>query len=388
MFFQWYFLLFTGITVVTLWTYANNVWVLTQQIKGEKGERTSFLTDEMPPWLRRLSKAGLVAGAITFVLVMAHFFTDIINGRKWRSERGQLYQWAPSKRQDMILWIIAMPGIFTAMSVQSTARMWMVIDKTYGTYGKAVDLALYQENLDLAAATQFYVVFVFGRLCWQFIKERSSEETQTIVKNAGFQGVNAWVILGIFRSVFDFGYNYANAHPELWPHGFNLTTYQPELNKVCQKLEDYFTFATILCVYNMFLICKFKDVVDALGNANLKFTGMRLLIIIAQIQPQVVQMKLVMHTLNLIKEDTEEETLHNKNLMKLLHSTLLTFECLFVVLFNYFTWENEELTKYIGGAVKKELLYDARDKAEREADNENNALNQPLLGNDKEDDDA
>jgi len=164
-----------------------------------------------------------------------------------------------------------------------------------------------------------------------------------------------------FRAVFDFCFRYVSAHhKEIFPEGFQMDTYMPEFAKISEKLQDYFTVLTVLCVYNMFLICSFQNVVDALGNANQKFTGMRMLIILGQLQPQVVQMPLVQRALYL-----------NENTGKLLHSTLLTFECLIVVIFNYKSWE---------WGVKKELLYDARDLAERRADNEADDAKRPLLG--------
>merc|ERR1712150_138254 len=54
------------------------------------------------------------------------------------------------------------------------------------------------------------------------------------------------------------------------------------------KLGIIFTFVTLLCMANMIMVSKTRDIRDCLGNANLKFLGTRLVLLIAQIQPQVL----------------------------------------------------------------------------------------------------
>lgn len=50
----------------------------------------------------------------------------------------------------------------------------------------------------------------------------------------------------------------------------------------------------------------------------------------------------------------------NENSAMLLHSVLLTFECLLVAMFNFYSWEVD-----VGKIPKEELLYDARGYGER-----------------------
>merc|ERR1712151_287530 len=54
------------------------------------------------------------------------------------------------------------------------------------------------------------------------------------------------------------------------------------------KIGLIFTFVTLLCMANMLMVSKTQDMRDVLGNANLKFLGVRLVLLIAQIQPQVL----------------------------------------------------------------------------------------------------
>merc|ERR1712187_931928 len=59
-------------------------------------------------------------------------------------------------------------------------------------------------------------------------------------------------------------------------------------NVIRGKVGLVFTFATLLCMANMFLVSKVQDMRDVLGDANKKFLGARLVLLIAQIQPQVL----------------------------------------------------------------------------------------------------
>jgi len=319
---------------------------------------------DMPVWLLRLSKGSLVVGVLGFVWTTWYGIYDIRQGSWFRMKMKQPFPWLPSKRQDMVIIVNAVPIIFIVMSMQSTARMWMVISGRYGEYGKDVDLALYRENLDLAQVCQYYTVFMFARLNWNFLKDRCQPETLKIVKLAGFQGLHAWVLVGAVYSSFNFGMAYAQAH--LCP---SVEHYDTAHKKLCtfmwekvpvikEHITDVLGAMTMLCVYNMSLVCEFGPIKDALGNAFLKFSGTRQLLLAAQGQPKILHNSRVMSLLRLDQHQTD-----------VLHSCLLTYWCLSVIALNYFSWEF---------GAKKELLHDARSMKERmQAEEEQTGLIRP-----------
>lgn len=233
----------------------------------------------------------------------------------------------------MSLMVIAVPAIYIIMSLQSSARMRMVIEHQYeqeGAYTKEVDLALYEENFQLAACCQFYVVFIFTRLTYSFIKKHSSPKTLVIVEYAGFQGAHAWVLIGVLQAVVTFLHEYLKAH---YAESFGDDTKGNEVFVgILGKLKTIFMPITLLCVYNMLLICKFEPVTKALGNANAKFLGTRLLLLVAQVQKTVLESPLF------IKNVLGLNPVSNLSEVKLMHSSLITVECLVVVLFNFWFW--------------------------------------------------
>jgi len=333
---QWYGLFFLGFCVLMAFTYQTNISLM----------RAHWLSKAMPTFVRRVSKASLVAGVVGFLFLSAHFVHAALAGSAWRRARRQDYPWAPSTRQDIVFCVLSVPAVYIAMSVQSTARMWMVIENEFGPTSNRFNLGLYRQNLVLCAVCQYWVVWVFSKLCWEFVRERTSEETRLITKYAGFQGVHAFVLVGMVQCGLEFGMAYAEsraAHEDYWneimeQHGDALTTAR-------SKVDDLLVAMTVLCIYNMLLICRFEPITDALGNANAKFLGIRMLLMLRTIQPKVLHFSNVQHALEL-----------DANTSKLLHSSLLTFECLLVILFNFFSWEF---------GARKELLYDARSLKER-----------------------
>lgn len=340
---QWYGLFFLGFCVLMVFTYQANISIIWAHWK----------TTDLPIVVRWVSKASLVAGVVGFLFLSAHFVYAALKGRDWRASLGQPYPWAPSTRQDMVFCVLSVPAVYIAMSVQSTARMWMVIEKEYGPYGKDIDLGLYRQNLVLADACQYYVVWVFTQLCWRFIRERTSDpEIRFITKFAGFQGVHAFVLVGMVQCLLEGCMAYAEARAARQDHKRSTLYWQEFMDQhgevmksTCSKVADVLSAMTVLCVYNMFIIGRFESITHALGNANAKFLGTRMLLMLQSFQPKVLKVSAVHDALKL-----------DENTSKLLHSSLLTLECLLVILFNFFSWEF---------GARKDLLYDSRSHHER-----------------------
>merc|ERR1712048_1057341 len=99
-----------------------------------------------------------------------------------------------------------------------------------------------------------------------FVHERAAKETRDIIKFAGFQGVHAWVLVGFIISVLNFGLAYVRAH-----YPADVDYFKNAIDNAHSKLEATFSAMTVLCVYNMILICRFEPIKDALLYPSLKF---------------------------------------------------------------------------------------------------------------------
>jgi hypothetical protein len=218
-------------------------------------------------------------------------------------------------------------------------------------YSTQADMALYHENLYLSAVCQFYGVLVFVELMHDFVDKRASKETRDIIRFAGFQGVHAWILVGVVNTVFHWGLHVAKYSPAV-PSSFSpfVEAHKDPIAKVDLMLNHVFSAMTLLCIYNMILICRFKDIQDALAHPSLKFFGTRFLLLVAQVQPQILRNQVVR---NLAIFRSYDGHTYSEKTPELAHVALLPLECLLVIAFNYVTWEF---------GADKELIFDARDE--------------------------
>jgi len=174
------------------------------------------------------------------------------------------------------------------------------------------------------------------------MSDKVLKEYRVTMKWAAIQGLFAFVIVGMIRSVFDFGTSLMQEYPK-----YKATADKVEAQAM-NKIGSIFTFVTILCVINMMMICKMQDIKDKLGNATLKFHGTRLLLLVAQIQPQVLNAVTVGMPLYVKVKEKVANTEYLKYLhywtftpyqAKLLHAALLSYWCLFVAIFNSLSWK-------------------------------------------------
>merc|ERR1712137_281819 len=85
----------------------------------------------LPEWLRHFSLITPIFGLIAFILIGVHVvhFTKqaYVLNQKSSDERLSKYPNQHTRRQDMVLLVIAMPAVFLIMSLRSTSRMWMIV---------------------------------------------------------------------------------------------------------------------------------------------------------------------------------------------------------------------------------------------------------------------
>lgn len=265
--------------------------------------------------------------------------------------------WKLADRMDWVVIILGTPLIFIVMAMRSLIRIWTVMTGTAFREGTAwedmerLEIATYQMDLELAVGFQFYACLMFGLLCTSFLQHsrivstgRDRKYTQRymrIVAYTAVQGVYAFVFIGVLRTIFDITVTYISEVPKYHDQAQVIQV------KILDKVGTIFSFVTLLCMLNMFLISRVPDIANGLNGANPKFTSVRLLLLIAQIQPQVLQAITVGSTLymtvreNVAKFHMEEEfsrwTFTKKQAL-LAHAAALNVECLIVGCLTWLLW--------------------------------------------------
>jgi len=297
---------------------------------------------KMPDWLKTLSLASTFVGVLAFLIIAIHVIRVLRKNRKFRE--GLETPWALVGRQDMLLFIIAMPAVYIIMSMRSTSRMWMVMrgfhtDTPVDAVGNPIvpdarvltdattDLALYKENFELASICQYWTVFVFSQLCVSFLNEQKAPENMKKAMGlVGFQGVYAWCIVGAIHSVVLFTLAYS--------HNFSFTAAQ--LHKVHtaeSKIGMMASAMSLLCTYNMLVICKLDYMKRSLPRPSMKFNGTKMLLLLGPNQLKVLS------AFTASKNPFAQSFDLSTERAMLIHSSLMCFECLVVVLLNFYAWE-------------------------------------------------
>jgi len=311
-------------------------------------------------------------GVLGMVLVLGHVTSILRKSHEVKAQSADpdhAHKWWVPERLSMVLIVVGMPMVFIAMSMRATIRIWAVmtgsawvpfhrnpVEGATWEGVKTLELATYSMDLELAVTFQFYMVSCFGQICGSYLADSKyldhsgmspevAKQYSRTLKYAAIQGLYAFVVVGVLRSALDFGITVMQEDPL-----HKEMSDQIQL-KVLSKIGPVFAFATILCVVNMLIIGKMKDITDHLGNANMKFQGTRLLLLIAQIQPQILS---GITTGSKLYEAVQQnaEKFHLEGYLerwtftdyqsKLMHVSLLSLECLVVILFNRVFWKLDD----------------------------------------------
>lgn len=395
--FQWYNLTFAGLVLLlvrTFWDivkydYVGFRFLSQDKIHDQIGKicDAKGLSDTdchkfredlvIPPWLHTFSLVAPVCGLFGFFILSMRlsYFVQTNAAAKRKVQQGEQafppnedgtpedkistdgMPWKLADRMDWVVIILGTPLIFIVMAMRSLIRIWTVMTGTAFREGTAwedmerLEIATYQMDLELAVGFQFYACLMFGLLCTSFLQHsrivstgRDRKYTQRymrIVAYTAVQGVYAFVFIGVLRTIFDITVTYISEVPKYHDQAQVIQV------KILDKVGTIFSFVTLLCMLNMFLISRVPDIANGLNGANPKFTSVRLLLLIAQIQPQVLQAITVGSTLymtvreNVAKFHMEEEfsrwTFTKKQAL-LAHAAALNVECLIVGCLTWLLW--------------------------------------------------
>jgi len=156
-----------------------------------------------------------------------------------------------------------------------------------------------------------------------------------ILRRTALLGLWSFVALGILKSVINVVC--AMLSVQLPEYAGKIQWFD---STVVTHLNNFFILATILSIVNMYIIGQMSVVEKKVGGANKKFTGTRILVLIGQGQQMAclaltsdseLFKKFILPKINTswFSGFTELQAL-------LLNSSLLCWECLAVIIFNYF----------------------------------------------------
>jgi len=362
--------------------------------------------NQVRPWLRYTNLASQLTGIpVVFITVFHVWKLLILPGKRLADEHVDWRQipWKPPTRMNWLLLVITMPSMFSVMSMRATCRILAVMTgkatghtEHYWPRVQTIEFAMYTSDLELAALFQFSSVYAFARICGSILSEaifsKGPGATQDLeqvdarklvkeyafaLKAAGFLGVWAFVAIGMLRCLFSFVIAEAEQFETYAGIASSLQS------DALQSVSTVFSALTILCVINMIIICQISVIKDKLGDANMKFTGTRVLLLAGEVQARVISAFTVGSTLYEKAEQFSSE-LHKKvqiyihewsfsdEQAHLFHLSVLNFECLLVVIFNLITWywldlersgimNFKHFTKPDNNHPEKEALLDAED---------------------------
>jgi len=263
--------------------------------------------------------------------------------------------------------------------MRATCRLWAIFTGTaddealkYSTDGvKDLEFALESFDLELAALVQFSTVYAFTRICGSILTEAAfqhqdedselAHEYSRTIRLAGFLCVWAFVVVGICRCVLNIAFSEVQQTTALYnatseEQSEKLDGWHRIVSDLHENFQDsislVFSALTVLCVLNMFVICSMTMIKSRLGNANLKFTGTRLLILALEIQGKLIDAFTVGQGLYTTAQEFKDKLpdwvplkrwVFSKEQAHLFNLSILNIECLIVVVLNVHTWSSLDL---------------------------------------------
>lgn len=366
-FVQWYTLLFVGLLLLIGRTFQDIVRF--EYIRFDYLEAPEFqnllhnipnvtATEEealtITPWLRKFSLAAPVCGALAALVVAEHVVAVVRAQARLHKD----LPWRMNRERFTILVVIAMPLMFILFAMRAEIRIWAVMtgscwlpyvkDRPASiTWEKVRDaeMALYHSDIEMASFFVFITINTFARLCTNYLTDAPAAYRFTL-KWAGLQGVYLYVIFGAIRSLSNVVISLLVGLPQMAAYKAKLLSTQAQ---ILDKSDPVFMVATVLCVYNMIILCRMEDIKKKLGNANLKFQATRILVLLAQFQMKIlIGLTVGSKIYELLMHLPPKYAVHVDPLLKswhlsvpraqLLHAALLNIECLFVALFNRCAW--------------------------------------------------
>lgn len=316
---------------------------------------------ELPGTLRWVSLGAPPCGVLAFVLCFWQTFNIVRKGAKLKEAEGSTRKYRASKRQNMVMMIMALPVVFIAMSMRAQIRVWEVMTgsswRPYGPGGdcnnvhvtwdevKAQEMSTQASDISLANFFQLQAVGAFGLLVMSYLKD-APRKYRKILQGAGLLGL--WCYLVIATIVFAADFYHAllsSAEAQERNRGGTPSWVRPFLiiNVTSDQVEDNFLdpiqpmnlVFTLLCVVNMLVYERMPEIEKHLGEATLKFNATKFLLIVTHVQPIFIGR---LTNLPFLQKHIFHGWHPSVECQALIHTSLLPYECLIVVIVNGIFW--------------------------------------------------
>lgn len=390
---QWYTLLQIGLGYLILRTFAdvvhfeyramsyldpsevaNSVRQIRTYPNGPPLDEDAQNDLEIPSFLRWFSLGAPIAGLLAYMVVLVQMTVVARKGAHLKRQYQSCREWRATKRQNMVMIVLCLPAVFIAMSMRSQIRIWSVMTGTSWSLFRrhhprsnatwdsiaTSEISTCEEDLSLANFFQLQAIGAFGLLTISYLKD-APRKYRKILASAGLLGL--WCYLGISSIIFMVDLyssvlasyektemlDGAGAHrvPSFMQRFLSNASWSS------QDIQDNFLgpiqpmnlVFTLLCVGNMLVYERMEEIEMHLGEATLKFNATKLLLILTHGQPLVIDhiTRIDFFTRHIFHYTPAGSTTsipwHPSEPAKMLiHTSLLVYECLLVVILNGVCW--------------------------------------------------
>jgi len=211
---------------------------------------------------------------------------------------------------------------------------------------KTAEMTTYDSDISLANFFQLQAVGAFGLLVMSYLKD-APRKYRKILQGAGLLGLWCYLVISTIVFAADF-YRamLAAAEAQLRNRGYVSTFVSQSLfmdkvtsedveTKFLDPIQPMNLVFTLLCVANMLVYERMPEIEKHLGEATLKFNATKFLLIVTHIQPIMI---------GRLSQNSWLQThiFHNWHpsvpCQALIHTSLLPYECLIVVIVNGLFW--------------------------------------------------
>jgi len=317
---------------------------------------------ELPDILRWFSLFAPPCGVLAFVLCAWQTVNMAKKGKQLKEQEGSTRIFRASKRQNMVMMIMALPVVFIAMSMRAQIRVWAVMTGSswlpYASGGRlnhrmvtwdeinTAELTTYHSDISLANFFQLQAVGAFGLLVMSYLKD-APRKYRRILQGAGLLGL--WCYLVIATIVFAADFYRAllaaaeaqmrnSGHVSSWVSHFLMmdkVTSQDVEKNFLDPIQPMNLVFTLLCVANMLVYERMPEIEKHLGEATLKFNATKFLLIVTHVQPIIIGR---LTGIAWLQEHVFHGWIPSETCAALIHTSLLPYECLIVVIVNGVFW--------------------------------------------------
>eukprot|EP00933_Yihiella_yeosuensis_P072993 TRINITY_DN81558_c0_g1_i1.p1 TRINITY_DN81558_c0_g1~~TRINITY_DN81558_c0_g1_i1.p1 ORF type:complete len:371 (+),score=38.18 TRINITY_DN81558_c0_g1_i1:107-1114(+) len=276
-------------------------------------------------------------------------------------------EWFPSRRQDWVVQVVMLPAVYATMSLRCVFRCWELMTGSGWTQEMASKgwqwddfrdriMDEYAANFALANFAEMYALLCFSFLIVDLLKESiNSSEFRRAFSALTMQGVLVFVAVGFAKTLCALFLTWVRAllreDSHVGPntrvtfqidfikyHSLTMKALEDNTMSINQFLQYSLIITSLQALTNITLLCKLSPLEDI--NPSVKFLGIRILVILAQLQSFGLD---VMSSHGYISLNAFQ--------VKLLHASLMCIECVFVAMIHLITWPADD---YVCGYLKLE----------------------------------